>query len=101
MTPLARLALVAAIGVQAASIPAVKPLRATDTLPHDPDDPAIWVNRREPAKSLVLGTVKVPAPDGGLAVFGMDGKLRQILKRPNRPNHVDVEYGLDLDGTPT
>src|SRR5262245_1748850 len=98
---LARLLLVAAIGVQAAAVPAVKPLRATDTLPHDPDDPAIWVKRREPSKSLVLGTVKVPAPDGGLAVFGVDGKLRQLLKGADRPNNVDVEYGIDLDATPT
>jgi 3-phytase len=79
----------------------VKPFRATDVLPEDPDDPAIWVNRRDPSKSLILGTMKVPAPDGGLAVFGVDGKLRQMLKGPDRPNNVDVEYGLDLDATPT
>ena len=30
----------------------------------------------DPSKSLVLGTMKVAAPDGGLAVFGLDGKLR-------------------------
>ena len=89
------------VGAQAIVVPHVRPLRATDAVPHDPDDPAIWVNRRDPAKSLVVGTVKVAAPDGGLAVFGMDGKLRQILKGPNRPNNVDVEYGLDLDATPT
>jgi 3-phytase len=82
-------------------IPAVKAARATDTLPKDPDDPAIWVNRSDPSRSLILGTMKVAAPDGGLAVFGVDGKLRQFLPGPNRPNNVDVEYGLDLDGTPT
>jgi 3-phytase len=79
----------------------VKPFRATDALPHDPDDPAIWVNRRDASRSLILGTMKVPAPAGGLAVFGVDGKLRQILKGPDRPNNVDVEYGLELDATPT
>src|SRR4029453_18733454 len=67
----------------------------------DPDDPAIWINKKDPASSLILGTMKVAAPDGGLAVFGLDGKLRQILKGANRPNNVDVEYGLDLDATPT
>ena len=82
-------------------IATVTPLRATDALPKDPDDPAIWVNRADPAKSLVFGTMKVAAPDGALAVFGTDGKLRHLLKGPDRPNNVDVEYGLDLDGTPT
>jgi 3-phytase len=79
----------------------VKPFRATDALPQDPDDPAIWVNHRDASRSLILGTMKVPAPDGALAVFGVDGKLRQLLKGPDRPNNVDVEYGLDLDATPT
>src|SRR4029450_943588 len=79
----------------------IKPARATDAAPRDPDDPAIWVNRANPAASLVFGTMKVAAPDGALAVFGLDGKLRQLLKGADRPNNVDVEYGLDLDGTAT
>jgi 3-phytase len=79
----------------------VAPFRATAVLPHDPDDPAIWVHRTDPSKSLVLGTMKVAAPDGALAVFGMDGTLRQLVKGPDRPNNVDVEYGLVLDSTPT
>ena len=66
----------------------------------DPDDPAIWLTGRT-RRSLVFGTMKVAAPDGGLAVFGLDGKLRQVLKGPDRPNNVDVESGLDLDATPT
>jgi 3-phytase len=83
------------------TVAAVKPALATDTLPRDPDDPAIWVNRGDASKSLVFGTMKVAAPDGALAVFGLDGKLRQLAKGPNRPNNVDVEYGLELDATPT
>jgi 3-phytase len=85
----------------ARAVAAVKPALATDTLPRDPDDPAIWVNRGDASKSLVLGTMKVAAPDGALAVFGLDGKLRQLAKGPDRPNNVDVEYGLELDATPT
>jgi 3-phytase len=76
-------------------------VRGTEALPFDPDDPAIWLNKTDPAQSLILGTMKVAAPDGGLAVFRIDGTLRQILKGPDRPNNVDVEYGLDLDATPT
>jgi 3-phytase len=45
--------------------------------------------------------MKVAAPEGALAVFGMDGRRRQLLTGPDRPNNVDVEYGLDLDATPT
>ncbi len=88
-------------GPASASVPAVTPLRATAALPRDPDDPAVWVNHVDASKSLVLGTMKVAAPDGALAVFDLDGGLRQILKGPDRPNNVDVEYGIDLDGTPT
>src|SRR5262245_49111695 len=77
----------------------VKAFRATDALPQDPDDPAIWINKSDPAKSLVLGTMKVAAPEGGLAVFTLDGKLQQVLKGLNLPNNVDVEYGLDLDAS--
>ena len=79
----------------------VKALRATEALPHDPDDPAIWINRADPARSLILGTMKVAKPDGAIAVFSLDGRLRQLLPGPDRPNNVDVEYGLDLDATPT
>jgi len=80
---------------------AIAPVRATQAVAHDPDDPAIWVNRRDPARSLIVGTVKVPAPDGALAVYGLDGRLRQLLTGPDRPNNVDVEYGLPLAGVPT
>jgi 3-phytase len=89
------------IAAQSASVATVKPARATDSLPKDADDPAIWINRADPSKSLVLGTMKVEAPGGALAVFGLDGKLRQLLKGPDRPNNVDVEYGMTLEGTPT
>jgi 3-phytase len=90
-----------AIAAQASSFATMRPVRETDRLPHDPDDPAIWINRTDPAKSLVLGTMKVGAPDGALAIFGVDGKLRQLLKGADRPNNVDVEYGIDLDATAT
>jgi 3-phytase len=79
----------------------VRALRATAALPQNPDDPAVWINRDDPAKSLVLGTMKVAAPEGALAVFALDGTLRQLEQGIDRPNNVDVEYGLDLAGTPT
>ncbi len=71
---------------------------ATASLSNDPDDPAIWVHPTDPSQSLILGTMKVAAPAGGLAVFGMDGQLRQLVTGLDRPNNVDVEYGFVLGG---
>ncbi|MBC8138488.1 MAG: phytase [Fibrella sp.] len=77
----------------------VKPVLATQPVSEDPDDPAIWVNKRNPAQSIVIGTNKIDASKGGaLYVFGLDGKTRQIVKNLDRPNNVDVEYGLKLGG---
>jgi 3-phytase len=94
-------ALIASVFAAAATVVPVAPARSTVPVPHDPDDPAIWINRRDPSKSLIVGTVKVAAPDGALAVFGLDGKLRQFLTGPDRPNNVDIEYGLQLGGRRT
>jgi len=79
----------------------VRPMRATAALPNDPDDPAIWRHPTDPSRSLILGTVKVAAPQGALAVFGLDGRLKQTIGGLDRPNNVDVEYGLSLQGIPT
>jgi 3-phytase len=76
----------------------VQPVRASATLTHDPDDPAIWVHPTAPERSLVLGTIKVAAPDGGVAVFGLDGTLRQLVTNIDRPNNIDVEYGFAFGG---
>ncbi len=73
---------------------------ATDPVPDDPDDPAIWLHPEDPGKSLILGTNKVAAPNGALHVFGLDGRMRQTIKGIDRPNNVDVEYGFLFNGTP-
>jgi 3-phytase len=91
----------ASLFIQQDPVAMVKPLRATEAVRHDPDDPAIWINRADPARSLVVATVKVALPDGALAVFGLDGQIRQMITGLNRPNNVDVEYGLALAGTTT
>jgi 3-phytase len=76
----------------------LRPIAATDQVVKDPDDPAIWVHSSEPERSLILGTDKAGAPHGGLYVFGLDGKLRQKITGIDRPNNVDVEYGLTVEG---
>jgi 3-phytase len=76
----------------------LRPVSATDRVVKDPDDPAIWVHPSEPGRSLILGTDKSGAPQGGLYVFGLDGKIRQKITGIDRPNNVDVEYGLTVNG---
>ncbi len=79
---------------QAPRIFEVKPTVATQKVTNDPDDPAIWINPANPEASLVLGTNKVQAPQGALVLFGLDGQIRQTVSSIDRPNNVDVEYGL-------
>ena len=79
----------------------VRPTIVTDSVRHDSDDPAVWINPNDPAQSLIIGTDK--EQDGGLYVFGLDGKAKPDLqvKGLQRPDNVDVEYGLVLNGKPT
>ncbi len=55
------------------------------------DDPAIWVNRSDPAQSLVIGTDK----QRGLHLYDLDGKLLQSLP-DGRLNNVDLRDGFPL-----
>ncbi len=79
----------------ATSVQELKFSIATDPVSSDADDPAIWVNRVAPEKSLILGTDKVETV-GGLYVFGLDGKIIQRIENLDRPNNVDVEYDFQL-----
>ncbi|MEB2777078.1 phytase [Algoriphagus sp. D3-2-R+10] len=74
----------------------VKPVYTTDSVIHDTDDPAIWVNPTDPSKSLMIGTDK--DAEGALYVFDLKGKSIDslIVRDIQRPNNVDVGYGLDL-----
>lgn len=77
---------------------AIKPRVITEPTKHDTDDPAIWINRQNPAESLILGTDK--HVDGALYVWGLDGKIKQdkVVRGLVRPNNVDVAYGFSLGG---
>lgn len=76
----------------------LQPVAATAPVGDDADDPAIWVHPTDSSKSLILGTNKAAAPSGALVVFGLDGRIRQVIPRLDRPNNVDVESGLSLHG---
>lgn len=75
----------------------IKPAVVTEAVRYDADDPAIWINRDDPEKSLILGTDKGKGETtGSLYVFGLDGKIRQRIQGLKKPNNVDVEYGFKL-----
>ncbi|MCX6168148.1 MAG: phytase [Ignavibacteriales bacterium] len=78
----------------------VKPVVVTDTVKWDTDDPAIWISPADPSKSLIIGTDK--DSDGALFVFDLNGKIieEKTVRNLKRPNNVDVEYGLILNGKP-
>lgn len=76
----------------------VEPAFATASLDEDPDDPSIWIHPGDPSKSLIIATMKVPAPAGAIVVFDLDGRIRQAIAGVDRPNNVDVEYGVSLGG---
>ncbi len=53
------------------------------------DDPAIWVNKKHPHKSLVIGTNK----QQGLFVYDLQGRQVQHFNT-GKLNNVDVRYGV-------
>lgn len=55
------------------------------------DDPAIWVNKKHPQKSLVIGTNK----QQGLFVYDLQGREVQQFNT-GKLNNVDVRYGVQL-----
>lgn len=89
-----------AAGCAPVQLPDINAVVATEPVTDDPDDPAVWVHPTDPSRSLIVGTNKAPAPKGALVVFGLDGKIRQTIGNLDRPNNVDIEYGLPLGGGP-
>jgi myo-inositol-hexaphosphate 3-phosphohydrolase len=64
----------------------------------DADDPAVWVNRADAARSLIVTAVK----NGGVRVYDLAGATVQEILMPEggRINNVDVVYGVAMgDGS--
>lgn len=82
-------------GELALESPATTLTSALETAPVPPggdaDDPAIWVDRAEPAKSTIIGTDK----NGGLAVYDLGGHELQYLADGDL-NNVDLRDGFRL-----
>src|SRR5262245_2844361 len=73
------------------SLKEIRPVIETPSASGDTDDPAIWVNPKDRAQSLIIGTIKEPAPAGALAVYSLDGKLVERVDNIDRPNNVDIQ----------
>ena len=71
----------------------------TTPVPHDSEDPAIWVHPSDPNQSLVLVTDK--EADGGIYVFNLDGEriAEKTIHPVARPNNIDVTYHLPWGDT--
>jgi 3-phytase len=82
-----------------APVAVIKPAIVTEPVAFDTDDPAIWINPADPAQSLIIGTDK--DKEGGLYVFDLAGKIVQdkTVQGLQRPDNVDIEYGLSIGGT--
>ncbi|ATA93966.1 phytase [Capnocytophaga canimorsus] len=79
---------------------ALLPVVITQKTPNDTDDPAIWIHPADPAQSLVLGTDKNEA-NGGLYLFDLKGNIVNKFVPLDRPNNVDVAYGMLWNGQKT
>jgi 3-phytase len=75
--------------IVAAPVPASRETAAMTGAGDRADDPAVWVNPLDPARSLILATNK----DEGLYVYGLDGAERQRLA-VGLSNNVDLRGNL-------
>ena len=77
---------------------ALAPRIITEATRHDTDDPAIWINPADLARSLIVGTDK--DADGALYTFDLAGRIVNRVGDLARPNNVDIGYGMVLGGKP-
>jgi 3-phytase len=92
-------------GIRAEALLVVRPVLSTGPLYNyegapatpDADDPAIWIDRRNPRQSLVVGTAK----DAGLLVYDLEGRLLQAILPTHAPrvlpNDPATPSGINLD----
>ena len=73
----------------------IEPILKTEKVPHDSDDPAIWIHPTDLGKSLIIGTDKHDT-DGGVYAFDLKGKRLDSLsiRGLKYPNNVDIAYGF-------
>ncbi len=79
------------------NIPKITPTIITEQTVNDTDDPAIWVNSKDPSKSIIFGTDK--KTNGAIYAFNLEGKIikEKSIFNIKRPNNVDVSYNFQLN----
>lgn len=79
----------------------IKPDVITQKTINDTDDPAIWVNPKNPSESIIFGTDK--ETNGGIYAFDLNGKIikSKTIKNLKRPNNVDLAYDFKINDTST
>ena len=92
------LAIVLLLGSCGPKLPEIMPTLISEKTPHDTDDPAIWVNPKNPEQSMVFGTDKDEV-NGGVYAFDLDGKIivEKSITGLSYPNNVDVAYNFRLN----
>lgn len=70
--------------------------RSATAGPDEPDDPAIWIDERDPSRSLILGTHKDRG--GGIAVHDLSGALLQFVDDRGGTNNIDLRPGFAMGG---
>ncbi len=81
--------------INSATVTAIYETKEVPQGKHDDaaDDPAIWVNRKTPGNSLVIGTDKL----GGLASYNLKGE--ELFYYPvGKMNNCDIRYDFPLNG---
>lgn len=73
----------------------LEPEFITEPTAKDSDDPAIWINKEDISKSLIIGTDK--DKEGALYVFDLQGKILHKSDTLLRPNNVDIAYGMIIN----
>jgi myo-inositol-hexaphosphate 3-phosphohydrolase len=62
------------------------------------DDPAIWVDKSDASKSVIIGTNKDDNV-GGLYVYDLKGNIVDTFSEGESLNNVDLRYGFKLGGS--
>ena len=78
-------------------LPEILPDIITEKSLHDTDDPAIWINYKNPEQSIVFGTDK--DTDGAIYAYDLNGKIieSKTIKGLKRPNNVDLRHGFKIN----
>ncbi|MEW7278734.1 phytase [Aquimarina sp. 2201CG1-2-11] len=82
-------------------LPPIDPDIISEKVPHDTDDPAIWIHPTNPSKSIIFGTDK--DTNGAIYAFDLQGRIipEKVIKNIKYPNNIDLEYGFKLDDSTT